>query len=168
MNGHSRHIGKRIDLQVADQFKVRLNWMDDSPLFAGRQYEFRRVAEIATAEVVRLRNRIEPESFRRLAADILQKNDIGEAELHLSRPIPFDPYEQNRETGSFILVDRLTNVTACCGMILHPLRRAENVHWQVEAVSRETRSAIKGHAPRVIWFTGLSGSGKSTIANALE
>jgi bifunctional enzyme CysN/CysC len=168
MNGHSRHTGKRIDSQLADQFKVRLNWMDDSPLFAGRQYEFRGVAEIAIAEVVRLRNRIEPESFRRLAADTLHKNDIGEAELHLSRPIPFDPYEQNRETGAFILVDRLTNATVCCGMILHPLRRAENVHWQVETVSRETRADLKGHPPKVIWFTGLSGSGKSTIANALE
>jgi len=154
--------------EVADQFKVRLIWMDDAPLYAGRQYELHGVAGVVKAEIMRLRNRIEPESFHRLAADTLQKNDIAEAELHLSRPIPFDPYEQNRETGAFILVDRLTNATACCGMIIHPLRRAENVHWQTETVGRETRAAIKGHAPRVIWFTGLSGSGKSTIANALE
>jgi bifunctional enzyme CysN/CysC len=154
--------------EVADQFKVRLIWMDDAPLFAGRQYEFVGVTGVTTAEVMRLRNRIEPETYRKLAADTLQKNDLAEAELHLSRAVPFDAYDYNRETGAFILVDRLTNATACCGMILHPLRRAENVHWQVETVGRETRSAIKGHAPRVIWFTGLSGSGKSTIANALE
>jgi bifunctional enzyme CysN/CysC len=154
--------------EVADQFKVRLIWMDDAPLYAGRQYELHGVAGVVKAEIMRLRNRIEPESFRRLAADTLQKNDLAEAELHLSRPIPFDAYEFNRETGAFILVDRLTNATACCGMILHPLRRGENVHWQAETVGRETRSAIKGHSPKVIWFTGLSGSGKSTIANALE
>ncbi len=154
--------------EVADQFKVRLIWMEDAPLFAGRQYEFHGVAGVAKADIVRLRNRIEPESFRRLAADTLHKNDIAEAELHLSRPIPFDAFEFNQETGAFILVDRLTNATACCGMILHSLRRAENVHWQAETVDRQARAGIKGHTPRVIWFTGLSGSGKSTIANALE
>jgi len=154
--------------EVADQFKVRLIWMDDAPLFAGRQYELHGVAGTVKAEITRLRNRIDPERCRRLATDTLGKNDIAEAELHLARPIPFDSYEQNRETGAFILVDRLTNATACCGMILHPLRRAENVHWQAETVGRETRVAIKGHGPKVIWFTGLSGSGKSTIANALE
>jgi len=154
--------------ELADQFKVRLIWMDDAPLFAGRQYELHGVAGVTKGEIMRLRNRIEAESFSRLATDTLGKNDIAEAELHLARPIPFDPYDRNRETGAFILVDRLTNATACCGMILHPLRRAENVHWQLEAVGRESRCAIKGHGPKVIWFTGLSGSGKSTIANALE
>jgi bifunctional enzyme CysN/CysC len=154
--------------EVADQFKVRLIWMDDTPLFAGRQYEFHGVAGVVKAEITRLRSRIDPERCKRLAADTLGKNDIAEVELHLARPIPFDTYELNRETGAFILVDRLTNATACCGMILHPLRRAENVHWQAETVGRETRVAIKGHGPKVIWFTGLSGSGKSTIANALE
>lgn len=154
--------------ELADQFKVRLIWMDDAPLYAGRQYELHGVAGTAKAEIMRLRNRIEPETFRRLAAATLQKNDIAEAELHLSRPIPFDSYAANRETGAFILVDRLTNATACCGMILHPLRRADNVHWQTETVGREARAAIKGHSPKVVWFTGLSGSGKSTIANALE
>jgi bifunctional enzyme CysN/CysC len=154
--------------EVADQFKVRLIWMDDAPLFAGRQYEFHGVAGVTTAEVTRLRNRLEPETYRRLAATCLEKNDLAEAELHLSRPLPFDAYDCNRETGAFILVDRLTNATACCGMILHPLRRADNVHWQSETVSRETRLAIKQQQPLVIWLTGLSGSGKSTIANALE
>ncbi len=154
--------------EVADQFKVRLIWMDDAPLLPGRQYELHGVAGTVRAEITRLRSRIDPERCKRLAADTLGRNDIAEAEIHLSRPIPFDPYESNRETGAFILVDRLTHATTCCGMILHPLRRAENVHWQAESVGREARGAIMGHSPRVIWFTGLSGSGKSTIANALE
>lgn len=154
--------------EVADQFKVRLIWMDENPLFAGRQYDLHGAAGVTKAEIMRLRNRIEPESFRRLAAHNLAKNDIAEAEIHLSRPIPFDPYGKNRETGAFILVDRLTNATACCGMILHSLRKGENVHWQPETVSRDIRVAIKGHTPKVVWFTGLSGSGKSTVANALE
>jgi bifunctional enzyme CysN/CysC len=154
--------------EVADQFKVRLIWMDEAPLYAGRHYDLHCAAGVAKAEITRLRNRIEPESFRRLAANTLEKNDIAEVEITLSQAIPFDPYDRNRETGAFILVDRLSGATACCGMILHSLRKGENVHRQAETVDRDTRAAIKGHAPKVIWFTGLSGSGKSTIANALE
>ncbi|NVN98660.1 MAG: adenylyl-sulfate kinase [Geobacteraceae bacterium] len=154
--------------EVADQLKVRIIWMDETPLFAGRHYDLYSAGGTARAEITRLRNRIEPESYRRLAAHTLEKNDIAEAEISLSRPIPFDPYGENRETGAFILVDRLTNATLCCGMILHSLRKGENVHWQAETVDRSKRSALKGHQPQVIWFTGLSGSGKSTIANALE
>ena len=154
--------------EVADQFKARLVWMDEAPLYAGRQYEFRGVASTVTAEVMRLRSTIEPETYRKLAVDQIHKNDVAEVELHLARPLPFDPYAANRETGAFVLVDRLTNATVCCGMIVHAMRRASNVHWQPETVSRETRTAIKGHQPVVVWLTGLSGSGKSTLANALE
>jgi bifunctional enzyme CysN/CysC len=154
--------------EVADQFKARLIWMDETPLYAGRQYLFRGVAGTSTAEVTRVRNRIEPESYHRLAADALHKNDVAEVEILLSRPIPFDPYQENRETGAFVLIDRLTNATACCGMMVHALRRASNVHWQVEQVDRQARAASKGQQPAVIWLTGLSGSGKSTIANVLE
>jgi bifunctional enzyme CysN/CysC len=93
---------------------------------------------------------------------------VAEVEILLSRPIPFDPYQENRETGAFVLIDRLTNATACCGMMVHALRRASNVHWQVEQVDRLARAAGKGQQPAVIWLTGLSGSGKSTIANVLE
>jgi bifunctional enzyme CysN/CysC len=154
--------------EMADQFKAQLIWLDEAPLYAGRQYEFVGVAGTATAEVTRLRNLVEPETYRRLATETLAKNDVAEVELHLTRPIPFDPYRENRETGAFVLVDRLTNATACCGMIVHALRRASNVHWQPETVDRGSRAAIKGHRPAVVWFTGLSGSGKSTVANALE
>ncbi len=154
--------------EMSDQFKTRIIWMDEAPLFAGRHYEFHGLSGSMSVEVSRIRNRIEPETYRRLAAESLAMNDVAEVELHLSRSVPFDPYDENRETGAFVLVDRLTNATVACGMIIHALRRASNVHWQPEIVDRETRVAIKGHRPKVIWLTGLSGSGKSTIANALE
>ena len=154
--------------EQADQFKVRVIWMDDTPLYAGRQYLFHSVMGTTTAVVTKIRNRVEPESYRRLATDSLHKNDIAELELHVGKMIPFDPYQENRETGAFILVDRINNVTSCCGTIVHAMRRATNLHWQSETVDRHIRAKIKGQKPAVIWLTGLSGSGKSTIANALE
>jgi bifunctional enzyme CysN/CysC len=154
--------------ELADRFKVRLVWMDDAPLYAGRHYLFRGVGGVATAEVTRLRNRIELGSYQRLACDRLDINDIGDAELALSRAIAFDPYLKNRETGGFVLIDRFTNATAACGLILHALRRAENIHWHVEDIGPQERSALKRQKPCVVWMTGLSGSGKSTLANAVE
>jgi bifunctional enzyme CysN/CysC len=154
--------------EVASQVKARLVWMDESPLFAGRRYLFRSVCGTATAEAAKIRNRIDLTGYQRLAVDKLELNDIGEIELSLSRQVPCDPYERNREMGGFILIDQVTNATAACGMILHPLRRAANVYWSREVVGRADRSGIKGQKPCVVWLTGLSGSGKSTIANALE
>ncbi|HEX9079623.1 MAG TPA: adenylyl-sulfate kinase, partial [Desulfuromonadaceae bacterium] len=154
--------------ELASLFKVRLVWMDDQPLYAGRHYLFRGVAGAGTAGITRIRGRIEPDSYQRLAADHFSLNDIGEAELALSRPIPFDPYVENRETGGFILTDRLSNATVACGMILHPLRRAGTVRRQCEEIGPRERAALKGQKPCVIWLTGLSGAGKSTIANCLE
>lgn len=154
--------------RFSSQFKARIVWMDRQPFFAGRQYLFRGLGGSATAEATRIRDRIVPETFQRQATDRLDPNDIGEAELYLSRPLPFDPCGNSRETGSFILIDRITNATVGRGMILHALRRATNLHWQLQEVSREERARIKGQRPIVIWFTGLSGSGKSTIANSLE
>lgn len=154
--------------EVAHLFKVQLVWMDENPLYAGRHYLFKSLGGTATAEIVRIRGRIDPDSFQRLAADHFSLNDIGEAEMALSRPIPFDPYHKNRETGGFILTDRLSNITVACGMILHSMRRADNVQWQCGDVERGERAAIKGQKPCVVWFTGLSGAGKSTIANCLE
>lgn len=154
--------------QQADLFKVRLVWMDEKPLHAGRSYLCIGPWGRTVAEVLRISNRIDLSSYHLLATNHLAVNDIGGVELHLSRSIPFDAYQENRDTGSLILIDRLTNSTVACGMILHSLRRAENVHWHTQHISRETRAAIKAQRPRVIWFTGLSGSGKSTIANALE
>jgi len=153
---------------VANLFKVRLVWMGNDGLFAGRYYLFRSVFGTGAAEVTRIRDRIDLNSCQLLSADHLSFNDIGEADLSLSRAVPFDPYHLNRQTGGFILVDRLTNATVACGMILHSLRRADNIHWHSENVGREERAAIKHQKPCVIWLTGLSGSGKSTIANLLE
>jgi bifunctional enzyme CysN/CysC len=154
--------------ETGNLFKVQLVWMHEESLFAGRHYLFRSVCGSAATEVTSIRNRIDLASYQRLPADQLSLNDIGEADISLARPIPFDPYRVNRETGGFILVDRLTNSTVACGMILHPLRRSENVHRHREDVSRQERSVIKGQKPCVIWLTGLSGSGKSTIANLIE
>jgi bifunctional enzyme CysN/CysC len=154
--------------QVANQFKARIVWMDRNPFFAGRQYLLRGLGGTVAMEATRIRERIVPETLQRLATDRLDQNDIGEADLYLSRPVPFDSYQDNRETGAFILIDRISNATVACGMILHALRRATNVQWQRQEVSREERAGMKGQRPGVIWFTGLSGSGKSTIANCLE
>jgi bifunctional enzyme CysN/CysC len=154
--------------EVAALFKVRLVWMAEAPLYAGRQYLFRGVCGTAGTEITRIRDRIDLNSCRLLATDRLELNDIGETELTLSRALPFDPYHENRQTGGFILIDRVSNATVACGMILHSLRRGTNVHWQREEVDRDERAALKGQRPRVIWLTGLSGSGKSTIANSLE
>jgi bifunctional enzyme CysN/CysC len=154
--------------EVAALFKARLVWMAEAPLYAGRQYLFRSVCGMAGAGITRIRDRIDLNSCRLLATDRLDLNDIGEVELTLSRALPFDPYHENRQTGGFILIDRISNATVACGMILHSLRRGTNVHWQREEVDRDERAALKGQRPRVIWLTGLSGSGKSTIANSLE
>ncbi len=95
-------------------------------------------------------------------------NEIGVCNISFDRPVPFDPYADNRDTGGFILIDRLTNTTVGAGMIAHSLRRSDNIHWQAVDVNDEARSLLKGHRPQIVWFTGLSGSGKSTIANELE
>lgn len=154
--------------EMANIFKVQLVWLHESALFAGRHYLFRGVCGTAVAQVVRLRDRLDLESGRQLSCDRFTLNDIGEIEISLSRLMPFDPYHLSRETGGFILIDRLTNATVACGMIIHPMRRAENIHWHQEAVSRQQRAGVKGQKPCVIWLTGLSGSGKSTISNHLE
>lgn len=154
--------------EVSNMFKVRLVWMDTSPLYAGRRYLFKGACGGATAEITRIRDRIDLVDFQLLAADRLAKNDIGEADLSISRPIPFDQYQKNRETGCFVLIDSLSNATVACGMILHSLRRSENIHWHTENIGQTERAAIKGQNPFVIWLTGLSGSGKSTLANAIE
>jgi bifunctional enzyme CysN/CysC len=113
-------------------------------------------------------DRIDLSAYHKLATEELVMNDVGEAEISLSRPVPFDAYADNRVTGAFILVDRRTNATAAAGMILHALRRAQNVHWQTLDIDKKARSRLMGQVPCMVWFTGLSGSGKSTIANLVE
>lgn len=154
--------------EVAHLFKVRLVWMDEQPLFAGRRHRFKGLVGAASAEIICIRDRIDLDSYQRLAAEQISLNDICEAELLLSRPLPFDTYHVNRETGCFILSDHLTNTTVACGMILHAMRRGETVRKQCEEVAPQERAGLMGQQPCVIWFTGLSGAGKSTIANCLE
>ena len=149
-------------------FKVLLVWMGEETLCAGRHYLFRSLGGAAGAEVTRLRCRIDLSSYQRLAAETFSLNDIGEAELLLSRAVPFDPYQANRETGGFILADQVSNATVACGMIVHGMRRADTVRRQSEELAPWERAEILGQKPCVIWLTGLSGAGKSAIANSLE
>jgi bifunctional enzyme CysN/CysC len=153
---------------VADQFAARLVWMTDEPLLPGRSYMLRIGDAWTPASVTALKYRLDVDTQAHLAAKSLDLNAIGEVNVATGRPVAFDLYAQNRATGSFILVDRFTNATAAAGMILHPLRRATNVHHEPPSVKKEARAALKGQKPACIWFTGLSGSGKSTIAKALE
>ncbi|RMF12695.1 MAG: sulfate adenylyltransferase subunit CysN [Alphaproteobacteria bacterium] len=154
--------------EVADQFEAKLIWMSDHELLPGRPYLFKSHAGTASAMVTRLKYAIHVNTREQVAAKTLALNDIGVANLSLDRAIPFDPYADNRATGAFILIDKLTNETVGAGMIDFGLRRSQNVHWQALDLDRKARSDLKGQKPAVLWFTGLSGSGKSTIANLVE
>jgi bifunctional enzyme CysN/CysC len=123
---------------------------------------------MVTATVQAPEYEIDVNSLERLAAKTLELNSIGVAEFATDRPIVFEPYSTNRELGGFILIDKFTNATVAAGMIEFSLRRADNVHWQPTAITRDDHAAMKNQTPRVLWFTGLSGSGKSTIANEVE
>mgnify|MGYP000268295378 CR=1 FL=1 len=154
--------------ECSDQFKAWIVWMQKEPLIAGRMYLFQSIYGIALAEITRIRNRIDLFTFLHLEAERFEVNDIGEVEMALNRVVPFDPYRKNKYSGGFLLIDRKTNATAGCGMVIHALRRAENVHWQHFSVDKKARAQLKNQKPVLLWFTGLSGSGKSTIADLLE
>ena len=153
---------------VADQFEATVVWMADDPMYRGRNYLMRIGSQLATATVAPLKYKLNVNSLERVAATKLELNEIGVVDLELDRPVAFDPYDENRETGSFILVDRISNETVGAGMIRFALRRAANLKWQTVDVDKATRAAAKGQTPSVLWFTGLSGAGKSTIANLVE
>ena len=127
-----------------------------------------RHAARSTATVTELKYKVNVNTLEHLAAKTLELNEIGVCNLSLDQPIAFDPYDENRDTGGFILIDRLTNATVGAGMIHFALRRAQNIHWQALDVNKAARAALKGQKPAVLWFTGLSGAGKSTIANLVE
>ena len=154
--------------EIADQFEATLVWMDEEPMLPGRSYLMKIGAATVGATVTDLKHEIDLESLGHLAAKTLELNAIGAVNLALDRPIAFAPYEENRELGGFILIDRIGNATVGAGMIHFALRRAHNIHWQHIEVGREARAAQKLQQPKVVWFTGLSGSGKSTIANLVE
>jgi len=154
--------------QVADQFAAHLVWMSSDRLLPERTYLMKINNASLTASVTSLKHMIDVNSFAHLAAKTLSLNEIGVCNLSVARPIAFDPYADSRETGAFILIDRYTNQTVAAGMIDFALRRATNIHHQKITVSKAERVALMHHRPVVLWFTGLSGAGKSTVANLVE
>ncbi|MEQ1498095.1 MAG: sulfate adenylyltransferase subunit CysN [Novosphingobium sp.] len=154
--------------EVSDQFEAALVWMDDEALHVGRSYWLKLGTQTVSATVQQPKYTINVNTLEHLAAKTLELNAIGVAELSCDKPIVFEPYAQSRTLGGFILIDKLNNRTVAAGMLHFSLRRAQNVHWQATDVSREAHAALKNQAPKVLWFTGLSGSGKSTIANEVE
>ena len=159
--------------EVADQFEAHIVWMDDEAMMPGRGYWLKLGTQSVTAKVRAPKYALNVNSGEQLAAETLDLNAIGVAELVTDKPIVFEPYPQadgspNKVLGGFILIDKITNRTVAAGMIDHALRRAQNVHWQAIDVSREAHAKLKGQQPALLWFTGLSGSGKSTIANMVE
>ncbi|MDD5586005.1 MAG: sulfate adenylyltransferase subunit CysN [Alphaproteobacteria bacterium] len=154
--------------EVADQFAAHVVWMSNQPLLPGRTYQLQAGTVTAGAQVTGLKYRLDVNSLEQVASRHLDLNDIGMCNLALDRPIPFDPYKKNRTMGGFILIDRISNETVACGMIEHALRRASNIHPHHMDVDKTARAALKGQRPCTLWFTGLSGAGKSTIANLLE
>lgn len=154
--------------EVADQFEATLVWMDEDALLPGRPYLMKIGTRTLGMSCTALKHRVDVNSLEHLAARTLELNEIGACNLDLDRPIAFDAYADNRDTGGFIVIDRLSNRTVGAGMLHFALRRAQNVHWQAIDVNRDAHAALKGQAPRVLWFTGLSGAGKSTIANLVE
>lgn len=154
--------------EASDQFRATIVWMDETAMKPGRGYWLKIGSQMVTATIQPPEYEIDVNSLDRLAAKTLDLNAIGVAEFATDRPIVFEPYASSRQLGGFILIDKFTNATVGAGMIEFALRRAQNVHWQPTTITREDHANLKNQKPRVLWFTGLSGSGKSTIANEVE
>jgi bifunctional enzyme CysN/CysC len=154
--------------EISDQFSAHILWMAEEEMLPGRQYLLKIGARTVPASVTELKHKIDVNTLYHSAAKTLALNEVGYGNLALTQPIAFDPYSKNRDTGGFILIDRFSNNTVGAGMIDFGLRRATNVHWQALDIDKRVRAELKGQKPAVLWFTGLSGSGKSTIANLVE
>jgi bifunctional enzyme CysN/CysC len=154
--------------EVSDQFAAHVLWMSDAAMLPGRPYWLRIGTRTVNATITGIKHKVDVDTQEELAAKRLELNEIGVCNLNLDQDIPFEPYADDRTLGGFILIDRQTNATVGAGMLDFALRRADNVHWQALDVHQAARAAIKGQTPRCLWFTGLSGSGKSTIANVVE
>jgi bifunctional enzyme CysN/CysC len=154
--------------ESATQFQATIIWMHEEPLLPGRSYLLKIGSVTANATPMPIRHRINVNTLEKLAAEMLNLNDIGVCELQLDRPVVFEPYTDSRTLGGFILIDRLTFNTVGAGLLSFALRRAQNLHWQALDVTKPLRAALKGQKPAVLWLTGLSGAGKSTIANWVE
>jgi bifunctional enzyme CysN/CysC len=154
--------------EAADQFEATIVWMDDDPMHVGRAYWLKLGTQTVSVTVQQPKYTVNVNTLEHLACKTLELNAIGVAEIATDKPLVFEPYAQSRSLGGFILIDKLTNRTVGAGMLHYSLRRAQNVHWQATDITREAHAALKNQTPRVLWFTGLSGSGKSTIANEVE
>jgi bifunctional enzyme CysN/CysC len=154
--------------EAADQFETTIVWMAEEPLLSGRPYWLKIGTRMASATVTEIKYKINVNTLAHLAAKQLELNEIAVCNISVDRAVAFDPYAENHDTGGFILIDRISNNTVGAGMIRFALRRALNIHWQALDVTKATRAAAKGQRPAVLWFTGLSGAGKSTIANLVE
>lgn len=153
---------------IADQFEATIIWMSDDEMLPGRAYLLNGGASTANVTMATPKYKVNVDTLEHMPAKTLHRNEIGVCNLSLDRPIVFDPYKDNRETGAFILIDRATNHSIGMGLLHFALRRSQNIHWQAVEVNKRARATVKGHKPCVVWFTGLSGSGKSTIANLVE
>jgi bifunctional enzyme CysN/CysC len=154
--------------EVADQFEATIVWMSEEPLLVGRQYWLKLATQTVTASVHAPKYQVDVNTMEHLAAKTFELNAIGVANLVTDKPIVFEPYAINREMGAFILINRVTNATVAAGMLHFSLRRSQNIHRQALEISREAHAGLKHQKPAVLWFTGLSGAGKSTIANLVE
>ncbi len=154
--------------EQTDQFAAHLLWMAEEKLFPGRQYLLKTANRIVPATITALKHKVNVNTLEHMSGKTLELNEVGFCNFNLSQPIAFDPYTDNRRTGSFILIDKRTNATIGAGMIDFSLRRAQNVHWQDLDINKKARANTKHQRPCVLWFTGLSGSGKSTVANLVE
>ncbi|BDA82956.1 adenylyl-sulfate kinase [Aureimonas sp. SA4125] len=153
---------------VSDQFAAHVIWMNADALIPGRPYLIKLGAQTVAATVTEIKHRVDVDTLKHLATKTLGLNEIGFVNVKTQEPVAFDPYDVIRQTGAFIVIDRLSNLTVGAGMIAFGLRRANNIHWQALDVDKTSRAALKGQKPVALWFTGLSGAGKSTIANLTE
>jgi bifunctional enzyme CysN/CysC len=154
--------------EAADQFETTLIWMTEDHLLPGRPYWLKLGAKRVSAQITDIKYKINVNTLEHLAGKVLELNEIAVCNISLDQPVAFDAYRANQDLGGFILIDKVNNATVAAGLIHFALRRAQNVHWQKLDVTRESRARIKGQSPAIVWFTGLSGAGKSTIANLVE
>jgi bifunctional enzyme CysN/CysC len=154
--------------ECADCLEATTIWMDQSPLLRGRSYRLKIGTATVLAHVSEVQHRIDIDTFARAPAGTLKANEIGKCTFELDEPLAFDRYEHSRDTGGFILIDRITNDTVGAGLVSSGTLKAQDVPWQKIEVTRSSRSLLKKHAPAILWFTGISGAGKSTIANLVE
>ncbi|WP_430335152.1 sulfate adenylyltransferase subunit CysN [Rhodococcus sp. ACT016] len=153
---------------VADQFEAQVVWMGEADMLPERPYLCQIGTMTVQARITRPKYKVNVNTLEQTATNTLALNEIGVCNISFDRPVPFDAYTDNRDMGGFILIDRLTNTTVGAGLIRHSLRRSDNIHWQAVDINEQARATLNGHKPQILWFTGLSGSGKSTIANELE